>query len=109
MKIARQRRSTRIRSAAVLAIIALLVGLLAGGPTAGAKGDDVCPEPNDAFQQACYLGPASDAIGFISRPDDIDAYRFEVRDFGAKVHFALDDRPLPYRVSLANYNGEVVA
>jgi hypothetical protein len=87
-----------------------LVGTLGGTPlSTRAKGDDVCPEPNDTFQSACYLGTGSDALGFIGNADDVDAYRFDVRDFGAIVHLSLPDRSLPYRLSLASYDGEVIA
>jgi hypothetical protein len=78
-------------------------------PPAAAKGDDVCPEANDTFQAACFLGTDSDALGFISRPDDVDAYRFEVRDYGVTVRVTLPDYPLPYRLNLANWNGDVIA
>jgi len=85
----------------------LLVPLVPLVPTADAA-DDPCPESNDTFQAACYLGTGGDAIGFISRPDDVDAYRFELRDFGTGVHLKLVDRPHPYRLSLVNYNGDVL-
>lgn len=91
-----------------LLAVALLGGTL-GPPPAAAKGDDVCQESNDGFQAACFLGIDSDALGFISRRDDVDAYRFEVRDYAATVRVSLPDRPKPYRVSIANWNGDVVA
>ncbi len=78
-------------------------------PAVHARGQDVCPEPNDTFQTACYLGPASDAIGFISRPDDIDAYRIEVLDFNVDVHAEISEMPFPYRLNLANWNGDLIA
>ena len=90
----------------------VLIALLGGDRTAqiaSARGEDPCPEPNDTFQQACYLDTGSPAQGYIGGPDDIDAYRFETRDFGAKVHLALTNRPVPYRLSLANYTGDVLA
>src|SRR5690242_28764 len=73
-----------------------------------ALGQDVCPEPNDTFQAACYLGPGADASGFISNPNDIDAYRIEVLDFNTDVHVELQ-APGPYKVELANWNGDVIA
>ena len=79
-----------------------------GAASVAAKGDDVCPESNDSFQDACFLGPDSDALGFISRPDDADAYRFEVRDYNALVRVSLPDRPLPYRLSIADWTGRVI-
>ncbi|MGE3269128.1 MAG: hypothetical protein AB7P40_10295 [Chloroflexota bacterium] len=83
--------------------------LLPGHLPVAAKGDDVCPEANDTFQAACFLGVDSDALGFIAQATDVDAYRFEVRDYGATVRVSLPDRPLPYRLNLANWNGDVIA
>ena len=102
------------RSRLMLLIVGVLVVMGVGlsalrASPAAAKGDDVCPEPNNAFQAACFLGADADALGFISQPDDSDAYRFEVRDYGAMVQVTLADRPLPYRVNIADWNGEVVA
>jgi hypothetical protein len=92
-----------------LVVLALVAPIWASGaPSAVAKGDDVCPESNDTFQAACFLGTDSDALGFISRGDDVDAYRFEVRDYDARVQVSLPDRPLPYRLSLANWNGDII-
>lgn len=88
--------------------ISLLVDFIGPAPAA-AKGEDVCPEANDTFQAACYLGTGSDALGFISHPNDIDAYRFEVYDYGATVRVSLPDRPAPYRLNVADWNGEVIA
>jgi hypothetical protein len=103
-------RRTMAVSGGSLVVFALLTvaGLLLPG-TAAARGDDVCPEANDVFQAACFLGAESDALGFISRRDDVDAYRFEVRDYGATVRISLPDRPYPYRLSIANWNGDVIA
>jgi len=99
-----------VRAGRHLLAVALLVVLASSLPfPTSAKGDDVCPEPNDTFQAACYLGAGSDALGFIGNADDVDAYRFDVRDFGSTVHLSLPDRPLPYRLSLANFDGEVLA
>ncbi|MBA2449656.1 MAG: DUF1080 domain-containing protein [Chloroflexi bacterium] len=77
-------------------------------PAVQARGDDVC-EPNDTFQNACYLGPEANALGFISAPNDIDAYRIEVLDFLVDAHIELVDRPGPYRVELANWQGDTIA
>lgn len=62
-----------------LALFALagLVASLLVTPEAAARGDDVCPEENDLFQAACYLGAESDALGFISGREDVDGYRCE--------------------------------
>jgi len=74
---------------------------------AEARGQDVCPEPNDAFQQACYLGPDSTAEGYISTPTDVDAYRIEVLDFNTDVHVEMT-MPLAYKIELANWNGAII-
>lgn len=73
------------------------------------RGQDVCPEPNDTFQAACFLGKDSDALGFISTPTDVDAYRIEVYDFNTDVHVEMPTMPAPYKVELANWNGDVIA
>ena len=78
-------------------------------PNPAIRGQDVCPEPNDTFQAACYLGRDSDALGFISRPNDVDAYRIEVYDFNTDVHVEMPTMPAPYKVELANWNGDVIA
>ncbi|MFN8525229.1 MAG: hypothetical protein U0821_19200 [Chloroflexota bacterium] len=101
------RSIARLLVAALMVVPAVAAPLPA--PTALARGADVCPEPNDSLQSSCYLGAASDAIGFISRPDDVDAYRIEVLDFRVDAHIELAERPLPYRVSVANWNGEILA
>jgi hypothetical protein len=77
------------------------------GPAA--QGQDVCPEPNNSFQSACYLGPGSDALGFISGPNDTDAYRIEVLDFNTDVHVEMPTMPAAYKIELANWNGDVIA
>jgi len=73
------------------------------------RGQDVCPEPNDAFQSACFLGKDSDALGFISNPKDVDAYRIEVYDFNTDVHVEMPQMPAAYKIELANWNGDVIA
>jgi hypothetical protein len=89
-------------------VLPALVLAAAGAGSATANGADVCPEPNDALQAACNLGTGSDALGFISTPDDVDAYRVEAHDYGARVHLALPDRPHPYRLTLIDYDGDVL-
>jgi hypothetical protein len=95
----------------LLAVALLLAAtpLAALPPSVQARSEDACPEPNNQFQQACYLGPSSDALGFISRPDDTDAYRIEVLDFLVQARVELPERPLPYRVELADWNGRIIA
>lgn len=96
------------RAGLVALLLALSLPLGAGPAPVLARGEDVCPESNDAFQAACFLGTGSDALGFISQPNDLDAYRFEVYDYGATVRVALEDRPLPYRLNLLDWNGKVI-
>ena len=71
--------------------------------------DDPCPESNDTFQTACFLGQDDDAIGYLASADDVDAYRIEALDFNALVHIRLEERPLPYQIELADWNGQVIA
>ena len=106
MRFTRPSSSTRSRA---LAFLLAAAALLAGGPgPAAARGDDVCPEPNDDQQAACYLGPNAEALGFISGADDVDAYRIEVLDFdvGVRVELAA---PRPYTVELLSWNGDLLA
>ena len=101
----------RHRRLARLAIAALL-GLLPIGapvPPTVQAGQDVCPEPNDDFQSACYVGVGAPAMGFLSHPNDVDAYRIEVLDFGVLVRARLEQAPGPYRVVLADWNGRPLA
>ena len=112
----------RVTAAAVLAILPTLVpptstpaaasGLSNASPAIfgpAAQGGDPCPEPNDSFQVACYLGPSSDARGFIASPNDVDAYRIEVLDFNTDVHVEMPTMPAPYKIELANWNGDIIA
>jgi hypothetical protein len=105
-QVERARGRALVLAMVMLALLALVWSVGAG--SAAAKGDDVCPEANDTFQAACFLGTDSDALGFISRRDDVDAYRFEVRDYDATVRVSLPDRPLPYRLNLTNWNGDLI-
>jgi hypothetical protein len=116
-------RLARVTAAAVLAILPTLVPPTStpvaafGPPTAAgtnvlgpaAQGQDACPEPNDTFQAACYLGPSSDPLGYISTPNDVDAYRIEVLDFNTDVHVEMPMMPAPYKIELANWNGAIIA
>lgn len=90
--------------------LAVAAGLALAMPTGRsvAAGEDACPEPNDQFQQACYLGTASDALGFLDRPGDVDAYRLEVLDFGVDVRAELAEMPFPYRLHLADWRGRII-
>lgn len=114
-------RLARATAAAVLAIMPTLLPLTSV-PTAAASWPasspsrlgpaaqgDPCPEPNDTFQNACYLGPNSDAQGFISSANDVDAYRIEVLDFNTDVHVEMPSMPAAYALYLANWNGDEIA
>jgi hypothetical protein len=101
------RMSARASLVGALALAA--AALMPAARPALARGEDPCPEPNNTFQAACYLGAQSDALGFISGPSDTDAYRIEVLDFNVDVHVELAERPFPYRVELADWNGKVIA
>ncbi len=92
----------RFRLLAATALLGMLVSS-APAPRADARGEDVCPEPNNEFQVACFLGRDSDAVGFISTPGDVDGYRIEVLDFDVKLELNVE-RPLPYKVELRDWN-----
>lgn len=98
--------------ASILLLVAILVvpvvPFVQAIPAAHAA-EDPCPEPNDTFQAACFLGQDDDAIGYLASPNDVDAYRIEVLDFNAVTRIQLLDRPLPYAVELADWNGKVIA
>ncbi|MCC7368370.1 MAG: hypothetical protein IT306_08105 [Chloroflexi bacterium] len=114
-------RLARATVATALAILPALspftsVPASAAGWTAGtapilgpAAQGDPCPEPNDSFQNACYLGPSSDAAGYISSARDVDAYRIEVLDFNTDVHVEMPEMPAAYELFLADWNGDEIA
>ncbi|MGE3907913.1 MAG: hypothetical protein AB7K36_01085 [Chloroflexota bacterium] len=114
-------RLARVTAAAVLAVLPALLPLTsvpasaAGLPRPSAEfmgpaaQGDPCPEPNDSFQDACYLGPSSDAVGYISAANDVDAYRIEVLDFNTDVHVEMPSMPAAYKLYLANWNGDEIA
>jgi 3-keto-disaccharide hydrolase len=99
-------RISRVVMVVGLSLFPILAPMLS--VPAQARGEDACPEPNDSFQAACYLGPDSEPDGFISRPDDIDAYRIEVLDFNTDVHAEMQ-MPAAYKIELANWNGQIMA
>jgi hypothetical protein len=114
-------RLVRASAAAVLAIVPTLLPLTSSPATAAswpvasqpvlgpAAQGDPCPEPNDTFQSACYLGPNADAVGFISSANDVDAYRIEVLDFNTDVHVEMPQMPAAYKLYLADWNGDEIA
>ncbi|MFN8524499.1 MAG: hypothetical protein U0821_15485 [Chloroflexota bacterium] len=84
------------------------VMLVAGVVAPASAQQDPCPEPNDDLQAACYLGPGAEGVGYLARPDDVDAYRFEVLDFNVDAQVELLFAPFAYRITLADWNGRVV-
>jgi hypothetical protein len=114
-------RLARVMAVAALAIVPSLLPLTtlpasaaswsAASPrllSPAAQGDP-CPEPNDSFQNACYLGPNADAVGYISSARDVDAYRIEVLDFNVDVHVEMPTMPAAYKLYLADWNGDEIA
>jgi hypothetical protein len=104
------RRSDRgIRRLLSTSLLALSLLVLASPyPPARALAEDVCPEPNDEFQRACYLGTASDALGFIERPEDVDAYRIETLDDNVTAHIEIADAPGAYAFIVGDWNAQPV-
>ena len=106
----RQSRAWGPRSTllALLFTLALpLSGALPDAPHVAAQ--EACPEPNNEFQQACELRTGTPAQGVLSTDGDIDAYRVEALDFHARVHLELSGGRPDHRISLVNWNGEVLA
>ncbi|MCC7105378.1 MAG: PPC domain-containing protein [Chloroflexi bacterium] len=74
---------------------------------------DPCPEPNNGFNNACFIGPAAPIVqGFISDAGDVDAYKFEVAVPLAQVEILLTNLPEDYDLHMftgnAAYMGESV-
>ncbi len=63
---------------------------------------DICPEPNDSTDTACYFGTATPAIGALSTPTDADIYVFDVPGGGAVVRATLSDLPADYDLFLTD-------
>ena len=97
----------RLVLAFILAGLTALFSLLLT-PEIGRSQGDSCPEPNDDFQAACYLGPGAPTTGILSSADDVDAFRFETLDADVRVQIALLDPPGPYRLNLADWTGKIV-
>lgn len=100
---------SRLLLRAALLVVVVCAEVVVTSPMVRAQGTDPCPEPNNTFQAACYLGTGSDALGFLSGAEDVDAYRFEALDFGVQARLELAEMPAPYRLHLADWNGRVVA
>lgn len=107
-----------LRRLVYVVMLALAVGggLAGGGVLPGSSvtwaQDDVCPEPNDEVQAACYLDHDTNAraalVGFITNSDDIDTYRFELTDFNQEVFVEIFDAPVAYRLGLWDWDGKLI-
>jgi hypothetical protein len=100
---------TMLLGSASLPVRPLLASMAQVAQAAPAAGDDPCPEPNDEFQWACFLGVDNDAFGYISAADDVDAYRIEAFDTNVQAHIAITDAPAAYAFVLGNWAGEPIA
>ncbi|MFN8522421.1 MAG: hypothetical protein U0821_04870 [Chloroflexota bacterium] len=78
-------------------------------PAAHARGADSCPEPNDELQRACVVKSGERIVGFLFHANDVDAYRVEVLDWNASARVALTEAPFPYRLTVFDWAGTVVA
>ena len=91
-------------------LIAVSVPLVVALPRApGVAAQEACPEPNNEFQQACELRPGTPVGGVLGTDGDVDAYRLEAVNFHARLHLELTGGRLDHRISLVNWNGEVLA
>ncbi|MFN8634924.1 MAG: hypothetical protein U0893_13790 [Chloroflexota bacterium] len=97
------------RAALCVAVACLAVLPLGRGSAPALAADDMCPEPNSAYQQSCLLPPNAPASSFLTSPDDADYFRIEVLDFGVTVNLQMVDAPRPYRMTIQNWEGKPVA
>lgn len=91
----------------VRALVAVLLvgGLLPLHSTAARAQADPCEEPNNGFNNACYVGAGAPTVqGFISQASDVDAYRFEVQVPVAQVRIELAGLPADYDLHLFSGN-----
>lgn len=103
------RRCAVARYVLAVAVVAGSAVFAPAGTATALLSQAVCGEPNDEFQLACFIGVEADAVGFISAPGDVDAYRFEVLEFNVQVRAEISGMPIPYRLSIANWNGDILA
>jgi hypothetical protein len=81
-------------------LLVLVTGQVGRPPIARAQADP-CPEPNNGFNTACFVGSASPTVqGYISAPDDVDAYKFQVDVPLAQVQLELSGLPADYDLHL---------
>ncbi len=101
-----------VRIVVAASLLPLLVLTAPWRAAATVLAQDLCPEPNDSVQQACYLsaGAAGEIVSFLSVPEDVDVYRFESRAFNVQARVELGgETPAPYVVRLVNWSGETLA
>src|SRR5581483_9733202 len=90
-----------------LGLLLVLTPLLGLAAPAAAQ-TDPCPEPNNGFKTACFVGPGTPVVqGVISSPDDVDAYRFEVNVPLAQVHIELGNLPADYDLHIFGGNAQL--
>src|SRR6476659_2461965 len=85
-----------------LAAVALLLSLFPPlVPSPALSQADPCPEPNNGFNNACFIGPRTPTVqGFIASATDVDAYKFQIGDPVAQVHIELSNLPADYDLYL---------
>jgi hypothetical protein len=92
--------------------LALLLGAVGALPPAGGSvyaQADPCAEPNNGFNNACFVGSATPSVqGFISQPNDVDAYKFEIQAPLADVRIELGSLPADYDLHLFSGNAGFV-
>ena len=95
-----------VRALVVALMVAVLVPL---HPTSARAQADPCQEPNNGFNNACYIGAGAPTVqGFISRSNDVDAYRFEIQAPLAEVRIELGDLPADYDLHLFSGNAGIL-
>ena len=97
----------RLRAALLLALF-LALSQPPRLPSALAQSDP-CPEPNNGFNNACFIGPATPMVqGFLAQPGDVDAYRFEVNVDLAQAHVELTSLPADFDLGLWDSNASIL-
>jgi hypothetical protein len=100
------RRTTLGRFLATQLLIAVLAW--GGSATVTAQGVELCPEPNDALQQACGANVGDGVTGYLSSPNDVDYFRFDSLDWDADIGIELLSGPFAYRITLFDWNGNPI-
>ncbi|MFN8525855.1 MAG: hypothetical protein U0821_22365 [Chloroflexota bacterium] len=91
------------------ALASLLITSIMLGAPLPTSAQDACPEPNDGLQGACHISAGSTIEGVLSTAEDIDSYALDVLDFNATLQVTLTNPAAPYRLSVARWDGTVVA